>query len=334
MNTFSRTSIFVLALLLMGMVACVKQAPLPGLAGLDDPYTVTEHTVRATETDNNISFSGPGKGVQLAYLSAFKRIRKNRLFIMLPGTLGDPNDYKLILKSAASHGYHAIGIAYENNSTLATHCDGSSDVDCSEKLLNEYLTGENTSSHVDISRANSFENRIQKMILYLKNEYPSEGWDQYLTEDGDIEWTKISLAGHSQGSTHTLYISRKRSLYRATFYGGPNGFSSGGFPDWITNEGATSNNKLFAFNHIADRAMEWSDVVKTLNAAGIDENTVNVDVTSNLDNVQRYYTSTSKLLNPIGGAHGSTCADKDTPTNSDGLPRFDKVWVKASFPLE
>ena len=37
---------------------------------------------------------------------------KNKLFVFLPGTTGFPATYKLIVKQAASQGYHAIGLMY------------------------------------------------------------------------------------------------------------------------------------------------------------------------------------------------------------------------------
>lgn len=305
---------------------------MPRLLGPDDPYLVNERKVHPGETDSRIS-DGPGKNAQFAYVSSMPALRKQKLFIMLPGTLSNPGDYKLILKAAAAKGYHSMGIAYDNNQTLADVCDGSSDPDCLAKVFDEYLTGNNTSAKVDISPSHSFENRILKMLRYLHHHHPNEGWDQYFSNENEINWEQISLAGHSQGATHTLYIARKRKLLRAAFYSGPNGFKKGGgFPQWVDESGLTPTEHLFAFNHKADRLSEWTEVTATWDAIGLKPGEVSVDSKNDYNGRNRFYTRSSKIINLFTGAHGATCSDKDTPLDRDREPKFEEVWSYMSFP--
>ncbi len=315
------------------LTSCVKEFPRPGQIGMDLPHSANEHSARPVDTDPQIKTQNPGNSTQLAYYPVVNHPAGPRLFVMIPGTLSNPNDYRAILKTAAKNGYHSMGIAYSNTGTLADLCDGSSDPDCSARLLEEYLTGENTSNLVDVPRAESFENRIQKMISYLNANYPEEGWDSFLNKQGDIFWERISLAGHSQGSTHTLYISRKRKLLRASFFSGPNGFKSNGqYPDWLTRAGLTPNTEIYVFNHRADRLSEWGEALDTWDAIGIAGNKISVDTHDDFEGSHRLYTYASKMRNLFTGAHGAHCTDKDTPLNRNGQPRFTNVWKYMSFP--
>jgi len=51
------------------------------------------------------------------------------------------------------------------------------------------------SPHLDVSRADSIENRLIKLLLYLRQNRPTEGWDQFLTADGGLRWESIAVAG-------------------------------------------------------------------------------------------------------------------------------------------
>ncbi len=292
-----------------------------------------ERVVHPGETDENLRTPLGTSTSQFGYVPRNLAAAKGSLFIMLPGTLSEPKDYKLILQAAAESGYHAIGLDYDNRTTIKSICQNSNDPDCSFNALNEYLTGNNTSGDVSIGRAESFENRISKMLVYLNENHPGDNWGQFITTQGMINWRMVSLAGHSQGGTHALYISKVRPLLRASFFSSPYGFESGGsFPEWITDEGLTPSNKLFAFNHKSDRLMNWDEVNRTLNAAGLSGAKRLIDVHNDLEGFQRFYTQVSKGFGLQGGAHGATCVDNDTPKDRNRNPKFKDVWQYMCFP--
>ena len=88
-----------------------------------------------------------------------------------------------------------------------------------ENVLNEYLTGENTSTKVNVTKPNSFENRILKMIRYMDSVYPTENWKRFLTASGnDLQWQKFSVGGHSQGSDHAMFMSKKKKFIQGSIY--------------------------------------------------------------------------------------------------------------------
>ena len=300
---------------------------------LDGHTASNERIVNPGETDERLKHLPGTNKLQLAYVPQSLAKGKGTLFIMIPGTLGEPKDYKLILKAAAENGYHSLSIDYNNRQTVKSICEESNDPACSENALHEYLTGDNTSGDVSIAQAESFENRISKMLVYLNETYPDDLWQQYLTPQGEVIWNKISLAGHSQGGTHALYISKKRNLARASFFSSPYGFESNGkFPDWLTSEGLTSTNNLYAFIHRADKLMDWNEVNKTWDAIGMVNANRLLDVHDDLKTFHRFYTQFSNGLGLLSGVHGSTCVDSDTPKDRNRNPKFRKVWAFMCFP--
>lgn len=328
-----RRLLILLPLLLAILASCERDLLSNPFSPLDGLSTKNERQVYPGQTDDNLGQVVGIAKMQLGYVPENNGEAKNRLFVMIPGTLSEPKDYKLLLKTAAENGYHSIGIDYNNNQTLKALCQNSNDANCSANALNEYLTGENTSGEVQVSEAESFENRISKMLLYLHDEYPNDNWGQYLTTLNKVVWAKVSLAGHSQGGTHALYISKVRSLWRASFFSSPNGFEAGGvFPQWVEKKGLTSTNNLYAFSHRHDKLMNWNELNRTWDALNLVNKNLLIDVHKNLDDYHRFYTQTSNGFGLIGGTHGATCTDKDTPKDRHRNPRFKNVWIHMCYP--
>jgi hypothetical protein len=294
---------------------------------------VLERTAKPEQTDPSITTNTSGNTNQFAYLPKETTKRKDKLFIFIPGTFVGPNVYTRILQTGAKYGYYSIGITYSNNQTIQSFCTGNSQ-DCISNIFREYLEGIDYSPDVNISSSNSFENRISKFILYLKNNYPDENWGRFLNNDNSIKWEKVSLAGHSQGSGHTLYISKTRNLVRASLFSGPNGFklSNGQFPNWLTVSGLTTNEKVYCFSNTLDAIAEWGELQIIWNNIGISGNFQNVDNTSSFNSAQKLYTNIdlpSAIINP---EHGSTVANDNTPLDNTGIPKFEKVWKYMCFP--
>jgi hypothetical protein len=251
----------------------------------------------------------------------------------LPGTFAGPNIYTKILQTGAENGYYSIGIAYSNNETIQSFCSGN-DQNCVSNVFKEYLEGINHSPQVNISPANSFQNRISKFILYLKTTYPTESWERFLNADNSINWEKVSLAGHSQGSGHTLYISKVRRLARASFFSGPNGFklANGQFPSWIAEPGQTVNARVFAFSNTLDAIANWTELQSVYTQIGLIGTIQSVDNVTDFKGSHKLYTELDlppALINP---EHGSTVANENTPIDGNGKAKFENVWRYVCFP--
>ena len=59
---------------------------------------------------------------------------------------------------------------------------------------------------VVISRANSIENRLTKLLQYLAAQFGEEGWSRFMAHDGP-RWARIAVSGHSQGGGEAAMIA-------------------------------------------------------------------------------------------------------------------------------
>ena len=317
---------------LLLLVGCGSDDTVP--PDIETPLSqILVYPVTPNQTDPAIS---PGLNTQFAFIARDSTVRKNKLFVFLPGTLAEPTTYLYINQTAAEHGYHSFGIDYQNNRRISSFCGDTNDGDCDYRVLTEFYDGTDASPDVAVGAAYSFVNRITKMIQYLDNLNPSQNWGQFLDADDNIKWELVSLAGHSQGSAHTLYISKRVNLFRASFFSGPNGFelSDGSLPAWMAQPGATSMADVYGFSNTNDDLYAWDYAQRVWNEIGLLGTEVNVDQAAGLSSSHRFFTEVTPptTQGSASPAHGSTAVDLVTPTGENGRPAFERVWEYMCFP--
>jgi hypothetical protein len=108
--------------------------------------------------------------------------------------------------------------------------------------------------HITVSRTDSIENRLIKLLQYLSQHDPQEGWNAFLNLDGSINWEKIAVGGQSQGGGHAALIGIHHKVERVLCFGAPKDFSTALHAPaaWYAKPGATSKDHYFAFNHEQD----------------------------------------------------------------------------------
>ncbi|GAB4397594.1 MAG: hypothetical protein OHK0053_14400 [Microscillaceae bacterium] len=314
-------------------MACSDETKNPAPSAPEPPYSFLSYSVLPQTTDPNIS---TGLSTQYAYLPQEASLRKNRLFIFLPGTFAKPQTYLRITQTAAEYGYHAIGIHYQNSQDIGSYCGSTNDETCDSLVLQEFFSGEDTSPLVTVGLANGFQNRIKKMLLYLDAQNPGENWQQFLDANQQIRWNLVSLAGHSQGSGHTLFISKKVRLLRAGLFSGPNGFllSNGQYPSWVIDAGATPEAQVYGFSNQEDDLSQWVFVSNVWQQIGLEGPEVNVDISTDFGNSHQLTTEVIPPPTPGSASptHGSTTVDIVIPLAANGRPRFEPVWRYMCFP--
>ncbi|RYZ93707.1 MAG: hypothetical protein EOP47_29220 [Sphingobacteriaceae bacterium] len=248
---------------------------------------------------------------------------------MIPGTNGTPNSLSEISKTAAYNGYYSIGIAYSNKTPIEYLIGANPNEYTTEYILEEYLTGQDLSPKVNINRTNSFENRIIKMILYLDAQYPAENWKRFLTVTNEIEWEKLIVAGHSQGSDHAILMAKKRKLFRVGLIGGPGSFrlANGKYPVRAA-KSATPASSIYGFNHTADAVRRWADVKRAWAAMSIPGIPNSVDNFRVSDNSHQLTTSYTEFADP----HNGIVKDAGAPKAKSGKPLYRPVWEYMLFP--
>lgn len=146
---------------------------------------------------------------------------RNQLLLFLPGTggrnIGAPRPFS---QTAAELGYHVVELSYPN-AVSATVCWRDSTPDCFENFRREIIEGRDTSPLIAVSRSDSIELRLEKLLQALAVKEPKAGWGQFLDAAGNVHWSKVALAGQSQGGGHAALIAREHTVARVLLFGAP-----------------------------------------------------------------------------------------------------------------
>jgi hypothetical protein len=246
-----------------------------------------------------------------------------KLLLYLPGFEGKPRCCESFEQEAARLGYHVIALMYENEWNLVTICGGSTDPDCSGDMRMEIIDGVDRSPFVATSRANSIDNRLTKLLIYLDREYPEEGWSRFL-KDGSPKWSQIAIAGHSFGAGQAALIGKIRHVDRVIMLAGP---GPEGADAWVS-VGKTPVVKYFQLAHLRDRGA--AKIAAHVSALGLER--FGAAVTPELSAPP--YSGTHVLitdLEPAGGyvdifPHLSIAVDMRLARDGAGVPLLGDAW--------
>ncbi|MBX7211810.1 MAG: hypothetical protein K1X78_26125 [Verrucomicrobiaceae bacterium] len=188
---------------------------------------------------------------------------RHELLLWIPGT--QPSDVKPqpgrvsrgganeFCKLAATLGYHVISLSYPNTIS-ASICRNENDPGAFEAFRMAIIQGGET-AHIKVSRTDSIENRLIKLLRLLSERRAREEWAQFLTKDGGIQWDRIAVAGQSQGGGHAALLAIHHKVARALCFGAPKDYSQAlqAPAAWYLKEPATAKERFFTFNHDQDR---------------------------------------------------------------------------------
>lgn len=238
-----------------------------------------------------------------------------RLFLFLVGTKGKAEG-SLGLDTAFTHwGFHAISLDYEDN-VVAVSCAHSTDISCFDHYRKTIITGAPGSEKVQVDPANSILNRFDKLLVYLVKNDPAGGWDQFVA-NGQPVWSRIVVAGHSQGAGHAAYLGKMFAVDRVLMFSGPQDFLDDLHQPapWQSGASATSPDRFFAFLNLKDpfnveHQIANCTVLMNISAEQAKRETAMVQPGETIPDDPRI------LINDVTtGPHGTTL-----------LPRFENVW--------
>jgi hypothetical protein len=261
-----------------------------------------------------------------------------KLFVMLPGTGGQPRFYRLILRTGAARGYHAIGLNYPNDSAVEFLCGVGASATCAGETRREIITGAAASPAVSVDAANSIDGRLTALLTYLHATFPGEGWNRFLRA-GAPDWSLITVAGHSQGAGHAGYMAKLREFDRVAMFAGPGDI--GGVANtpaaWLDLPTITPAARLYGFAHAGDELIPFAFLQinwARLGLAGFGA-AVSVDgAAPPFGNSHQLVTGAAPASAPTVTAplHAAMVLDAATPLAADGTPLFRPVWTYMAFP--
>lgn len=282
--------------------------------------------IAPTTTDPNISTN-----LNNHYVSINRGIApKNRLFVFFPGTNGVAFNYLEINNTAADLGFHAINLTYPNDEAVGDLCGGlNTDLDCYAKVRLEIKDGTDRTNLVSVNRPNSIENRLIKLLIYLRSQAPNDNWGQFLINDTNLDWSKIVVSGHSQGGGHAGIIGRFHAVARVVMFAAMDFNGRTNSPaNWIgtpnTTPNASSPDKFWGFSHQRDEMVNYNILsTRIWTAYGMPQfgTVVNVDGTNPPYNNTHSVTSNIECDN----FHGCVAADARL-VRQNGVPIYKPVW--------
>lgn len=254
--------------------------------------------------------------------------RRNALLVFLPGSGGVPADYTEITNVAAGMGFHVVAPIYPNWPTIEALQAGQADPNVGEHVHRERLYGEDATTLLTVAAADSVVNRLVKLLQYLDQSYPGEGWGTFLTSNALPRWNRMLLAGHSQGGQHASYLAREFPLGGIVYCSGPSELLSYNPPTamaWNARPSLVPLAKQFGFVHQREPAVDGWLFVQSAFGLGQFGPVTSVDTTT------PPYNGTHQLISNLhpaipGAFHSSTAVDRMTPRLVDNSPRFAPVW--------
>lgn len=257
--------------------------------------------ITPNQTDNNYATTDANN-----YVIRNTKTHLNKLFLFIGGSSSIPKDYNYICDHGATIGLDVISLSYPNSvSTLSIL--SSNDPNVFKNFRDEICFGNQVSSVVDVNVLNCITTRATKLLIFLKNTYPTENWGQYLSSTNTILWSKVILSGHSQGAGHACYLGKYYLADRVVMFSGPNDYSTyfNSPANWLSQIGQTPLSKHFSLLHIQDEAIQFNYQVANLKALGLLSATESPILVDNL--ATPYSNAHSMSLNiPASSFHGST----------------------------
>jgi hypothetical protein len=266
----------------------------------------------------NQTYANYGTNEESHYVVRNTKTHLNKLLLFIGGSYSIPKNYNLVCDHGATIGLDVISLSYPNNVATAP-LGTSSDSFIFDNYRDELCFGNQVSNEVTVDVLNCISTRATKLIIYLKNTYPDQNWGQYITATNTLQWDKIIVSGHSQGSGHACYLGKKRLVDRVVMFAGPNDYSTyfSAAGNWLTLSGLTPLSKQFSLLHTQDEIVPFSNQVANLKGLGLltaTENPVLVD----------------NLAAPFGNAH---VLSLNIPANSyhsspiGGNSKLPNIWT-------
>lgn len=146
-----------------------------------------------------------------------------KLVIFLPGANNVPADWHDHGRQLAGYGFHVLIPHYNNRWSSDGTCDGVGG-NCYNDTRWEALTGEDTSTAIEIAPRDSVEGRVVALLQHLQTENPAGDWGFFLGEAAPLRYSSLIIAGISHGAASSGMYATRRPVTRCVMHSsGPAG---------------------------------------------------------------------------------------------------------------
>lgn len=254
----------------------------------------------------------------LAFFAKGSNIQ-HKLVVLLGAQGTKPSDYKAFCQDAALQGYHVLALSYPNDTAIADLC-GDNDT-CYDVVRQEYFDGVDRTDKVDISTANSINQRIIKALIWLNNYHTGQGWGDYVF-GSTMVWKDIGLVGHSLGGGHAAMIARIYKVRRVGLIAAVIDTGAGGPAQWLSGSHETDLHAYIGLVHKQDPS--YAKILAGWTSLGMGGSASLVDI----DSTPPPYLNDQELTTSaaMGDPHAGVALDAATPKAGDGSPLLRAAW--------
>ncbi|MCU1505351.1 MAG: hypothetical protein JWP05_320 [Microbacteriaceae bacterium] len=308
------------AVVLAAFVAVVSLIAIPQAAiGAEEP----DHPVAVKHGSALMSFALPKSAGDLITPNALNYAQPGRagtpLLLFLPATGAVPAHYQQFLSTASSIGFHVLALDYWNRGkSVVRTCAG--DPRCYTAVQQNRFNGTSPTSFSAIAPQDSILSRLRAALSYLARSDPNGGWGKYST-NGRINWSRIVLAGHSQGGGESAFIAHGHDVHGVLMFSSPVESDNGVAASWMATPGKTPASSMYGLVNYHD--IYFHHVVGSWSALGL--GTPVDSTTLPAGNKAHAIVNTLDLGNPEQ-SHGRSVSDS-TPRNASGVPILKPVWT-------
>ena len=165
------------------------------------------------------------------------------LFVWLPGTNGHPaSGPKGLFQAVRSAGFRLVGLSYLDDVAVSLVCKGprlQAHPTCAAAFRQQRVWGDATAAPIDDRPEDAIVPRLTRLLRHLAEQEPAGQWAGYL--DGDEpRWSRIVLAGQSQGGGMAAFLAQTRSVAGVlVFSGGWDHGANGDIATWYRRRSVT-----------------------------------------------------------------------------------------------
>jgi pimeloyl-ACP methyl ester carboxylesterase len=248
-----------------------------------------------------------------------------KLIFVFPGTNGKPRNYLRFCDFAAKAGFHVIALAYPNSESARYFCQLSEDTACYGNFRREVIFGTDAMTEYEVKPADCIWVRVKEALQAKHHKDPQGGWGQFIQEN-QLLWSKILLAGHSQGAGHAAWLAQKVAVSRVLLFAGPNDYHTqlNSPAGWLFDSSVTPASRFFAFLHQYDALVPVEEQIQQVEALGLNRPGFKYSPGKVIPAKTQLILSVLDKDSP--NSHISLIIDSHTPLDDNQVPLYAPVW--------